>query len=81
MFHVTEPLTVYIFSKEQLAVVKYMLEQQNHNFVTLHLDATGSVVHCPPPTKKRVYYYAGVVHIIDKETVCPPYSRNDYVST
>ncbi|EFA00379.1 hypothetical protein TcasGA2_TC003225 [Tribolium castaneum] len=71
IYRVFEPLTVYLFSIEQLEVIKHALSQTNNGFIVLHLDATGSVVHSPPETKKRVYYYAGVVHIKDKELVCP----------
>lgn len=70
IYRVFNPLTVFIFSIEQLGIIKYLLDV-NKGPLALYLDATGTVVHPPPPTTKRILYYAGVVHIADKKTVCP----------
>lgn len=54
-----DPLTVYIFSPEQVQVLKTRANLDN--IVVLHLDATGSVLRQPTPESKRVYYYARVI--------------------
>lgn len=62
------PFFVFICSKEQLDVCKFLKKQGP---LTLHLDSTGSVVRPPPSLQKKVFYYAGVIHIPSLKRVFP----------
>lgn len=65
--YIGEPLTVYVFSKEQIFLLKNAVQQ--NTFTALHLDATGSVVRQPVTEKKRIFYYAGVVRLGDADVI------------
>lgn len=62
---VGEPLHVYIYSKEQLDICRIECS------LTLHLDATGSVVRKALESDKRVFYYAGVIKTTKNKRICP----------
>lgn len=44
---------------------------QKKEQVTIHIDATGSVVHRPPSAQKRILYYAGAVKVNDDSPIIP----------
>ncbi|CAG9771384.1 unnamed protein product [Ceutorhynchus assimilis] len=71
IYRVFEPLTVYIFSAEQLDILNFIKKGQNK--IVLHLDATGQIVHQPPHIKnpQKIFYYAGVVWHSSTATICP----------
>lgn len=59
------PFHVYIFSREQIDIIKYTKVD------TIFLDATGSIVRKADKREKRIYYYAGVVQTPFNCRVCP----------
>lgn len=62
------PFFVYIWSKQQLDLI---LSESNTGLPILYLDATGKIIRKPSPKNKRIYYYAGVIHMAKNRRVCP----------
>lgn len=59
---VCQPLQIYLYSREQLQILKYYTLFKKP---ILYLDATGSVIRKPDSQSKRIYYYSGVVPCIN----------------
>lgn len=62
---VSSPLQVYLYSREQLDILLYLMKP------VLQLDATGKLVRKTLTSTKRVFYYAGVVNIPSNERLFP----------
>lgn len=56
----SSPFAIYLTIPDQIELLK------NFSNITLHFDATGSVVRSPYSGSKRVYYYAGITSIEHK---------------
>ena len=62
---VGSPFYVHVCSQEQISLLRNLTD------VTLHLDATGSIIKNPWNQNKRVYYYAGVIQVPSTKRICP----------
>ncbi|KAI5699729.1 hypothetical protein M8J76_010587 [Diaphorina citri] len=56
------PFTVHLYDKEQVEIVRILKNFPVHP-ITVHIDATGSVVRKTRDSSKRVLYYALVMNI------------------
>lgn len=63
---VASPLQIQIFSVEQLLLISSSSENP-----VLYFDATGSLPKVPKGTRKKCYYYCGVIQIKQLGRVCP----------